>query len=77
MNMSDIHCFFAVVACGSFSKASESLYISQQAVSLHIKHLEETYNTVLFERKPALKLTPAGKSCWMLQTRLFRGNRCL
>ena len=61
MNMSDIHCFFAVVACGSFSKASESLYISQQAVSLHIKHLEETYNTVLFERKPALKLTPAGK----------------
>jgi len=61
VNMSDIHCFFAVVACGSFSKASESLYISQQAVSLHIKHLEETYNTVLFERKPALKLTPAGK----------------
>ena len=60
VNMSDINCFLEVVSCGSFSKASESLYISQQAVSLHIKHLEQTYNAVLFERKPALKLTQAG-----------------
>lgn len=60
MNMTDITFFLKVIECGSFSKAAEELFVSQQAVSLHIKHLEETYNTVLFERRPALKLTHAG-----------------
>jgi DNA-binding transcriptional LysR family regulator len=61
MNMTDVQCFLKVVELMSFSKASEALYISQQAVSLHIKHLEETYGVRLFERKPALRLTPEGK----------------
>ena len=43
MNMTDIACFIKVAECGSFTKASEELYISPQAVSLHIKHLENTY----------------------------------
>lgn len=59
--MTDIHCFLKVAECGSFTRASEELYISQQAVSLHIKHLENTYKTVLFERRPYLKLTQSGK----------------
>ena len=61
MNMTDIACFLKVIECGSFSKASEEMYVSQQAVSLHIKHLEDTYKVQLFERKPALKLTHAGQ----------------
>ncbi|MCX4370768.1 MAG: LysR family transcriptional regulator [Dysosmobacter sp.] len=61
MNMTDIACFIKVAECGSFTKASEELYISQQAVSLHIKHLENTYKTILFERRPCLKLTQSGK----------------
>lgn len=61
MNMSDISCFLTVAKCGSFTKASEELYMSQQAVSLHIKHLESTYNVILFERKPKLKLTAEGE----------------
>jgi len=61
MNMTDAAYFLKVVECGSFSKAAEELYVSPQAVSLHIKNLEDTYKTTLFERKPALKLTPAGE----------------
>lgn len=61
MNMSDIQCFLKVVEHMSFSKAAETLYISQQAVSLHIKHLEETYQVLLFERKPRLRLTQSGQ----------------
>lgn len=61
MNMTDINCFLKVAECGSFTRASEELYISQQAVSLHIKHLENTYKTVLFERRPYLKLTRSGQ----------------
>lgn len=61
MNMTDINCFLKVAECGSFTRASEELYITQQAVSLHIKHLENTYKTVLFERRPYLKLTRSGQ----------------
>lgn len=61
MNMTDAAYFLKVVECGSFSKAAEELYVSPQAVSLHIKNLEDTYKTTLFERKPALKLTHAGE----------------
>lgn len=61
MNMTDAQCFLKVVELMSFSKASEALFISQQAVSIHIKHLEDTYRVRLFERKPALRLTPEGE----------------
>lgn len=61
MNMTDVQCFLKVVELMSFSKASEALYITQQAVSIHIKHLEDTYKVQLFERKPSLKLTQEGK----------------
>lgn len=61
MNMSDVQCFLKVAECMSFSKAADALYISQQAVSLHVKHLEETYKVMLFERKPKLKLTQSGR----------------
>ena len=45
----------------SFSKASQQLYISQPAVSRHIKALEEYYKTRLFERKgSSIGLTTAG-----------------
>lgn len=50
-----------VVELMSFSKAAEALYVSQQAVSLHIKHLETTYDTQLFERHPSLRLTSGGQ----------------
>lgn len=54
--------FMEVARLLSFTKASESLFISQPAVSRHIQQLEKHYNTSLFDRKGvAISLTPAGK----------------
>ena len=45
----------------SFSKASEVLFISQPAISKHIKALEAFYKTTLFERKGnAIQLSKGG-----------------
>lgn len=45
----------------SFSKASEILFISQPAISKHMKALEAFYKTTLFERKGnAIQLTRGG-----------------
>ncbi len=54
--------FLTVAQQKSFSKASQVLYISQPAISKHIKSLEEYYKTKLFDRKGILiDLTAAGK----------------
>ena len=44
-----------------FTKTAERLFISQQNLSSHIKRLEERYQVQLFERKPRVTLTYAGK----------------
>ena len=46
--------FIEVAANLSFSKAAQVLFISQPAISKHIKALEEYYKTTLFERKGSL-----------------------
>ncbi len=54
--------FLSVAENLSFSKASEDLFISQPAVSRHIKELESKLNIALFERKGnKIYLTKAGK----------------
>ena len=54
--------FLAVAESLSFSKAAEELFISQPAVTKHIKELENRFNTTLFERKGnKVYLTKAGK----------------
>jgi DNA-binding transcriptional LysR family regulator len=54
--------FFEVASQLSFSKAAETLFISQPAVSKHIKLLEEQYRVSLFERKGnIISLTDEGK----------------
>jgi DNA-binding transcriptional LysR family regulator len=54
--------FLAVAANLSFSKAAQVLFITQPAVSKHVKILEDQYKVPLFERKGAsILLTPAGK----------------
>ena len=53
--------FIEVAANLSFSKASRILFISQPAISKHIKALEDYYKQTLFERKGSnIKLTAAG-----------------
>ncbi|RFM25618.1 LysR family transcriptional regulator [Deminuibacter soli] len=54
--------FMEVARQKSFSKASQELYISQPAISRHVKSLEEQYQTKLFERNGLkIQLTEAGK----------------
>src|SRR6185295_10364598 len=54
--------FLEVAQLKSFTKASHSLYISQPAISKHIKQLESEYKTSLFERKGnTITLTDAGE----------------
>jgi DNA-binding transcriptional LysR family regulator len=54
--------FLEVATWLSFTKASEVLFISQPAISKHIKALESQYNTTLFERKGnAIQLTTGGQ----------------
>lgn len=52
----------AVARCGSFSRASAELHLSQPAVSMQIKQLEESLGLPLFEQiGKRIHLTEAGK----------------
>lgn len=54
--------FTRVVDCGSFSQAALELFITQPAVSQHVKALEKTLGMRLLERGPGgLTLTEAGE----------------
>lgn len=61
--LSTRHEIFIEVAVNlSFSRASEVLFISQPAISKHIKALEAYYKTTLFERKGnTIHLSQGGK----------------
>ena len=61
-NLSRYKIFLAVAECKSISKAAAMLYISQPAVSITIRKLEENLNTTLFIRKPkGVELTENGR----------------
>ncbi len=61
MNFQNIEYFLAVVEYGNFTKAAQSLYISQQSLSENIHRLEEEIGTPLLNRGRTLTLTPAGE----------------
>lgn len=61
-NLDSYYIFYMVAKSGSISKAAESLYISQPAVTWHIKNLENELETTLFIRtKKGTTLTEEGK----------------
>src|SRR5438132_107977 len=62
MDWDKLRVFHAVSIAGSFTKATESLNISQSAISRQINILEEELGTPLFERVArGLVLTEAGE----------------
>ena len=62
MNDFKLNVFKEVAEKKSFSKAAEAIYISQPAVSLQIRNLEEQLGAKLFERTPeGVVLTRAGQ----------------
>ena len=60
MNLRSLEYFLIAAEELNFTKASERLFITQQALSSHIKRLEDEYNVKLFERRPSLHLTLEG-----------------
>ncbi|WP_455922347.1 LysR substrate-binding domain-containing protein [Pseudomonas putida] len=58
-----LHYFVEIADSGSFSAASERLFIAQSALSRQIKELEGELGTLLFERTARQpRLTPAGEN---------------
>ena len=62
MNSRQLEYFLAVARELNFTKAAESMFVSQTAVTQQIKVLEEQLGVHLFERtKRKVALTPAGR----------------
>ncbi len=63
MELRQLTYFVAVAEEGSFTRASERLYIAQPAVSRQVGHLERELGARLFARRPdGVRLTRAGEA---------------
>jgi len=62
MDLDQIHTFLEIVRLKSFSKAAQTCFRTQPAISAQVRQLEQELNTALFERLGAkIALTPAGR----------------
>ncbi len=67
-----LQAFHAVAKEGGFTAAARSLNLSQPTISIHVKALEEKFNTELFHRKNrSLELTPVGQSLFAITQGLY------
>ncbi|GBL55043.1 putative transcriptional regulator [Pseudomonas citronellolis] len=72
MNLFQLRAFDAVAREGSFTRAAERLFISQPAVTGHVKALEEHYQVNLFRRTArAVELTEEGRRLAAISRTLF------
>jgi len=61
MDLDQLHTFLEIVRLKSFSKAAQSCYRTQPAVSAQVRQLEQEMNAPLFDRLGTkIALTPAG-----------------
>jgi DNA-binding transcriptional LysR family regulator len=64
--------FYTVARLLSFTKAAESLHMTQPAVTFQVRQLEEHFNTRLFDRTHnRISLTEAGKRVYEYSDRIF------
>ena len=62
MDLDQLHTFLEIVRLKSFSKAAQTCYRTQPAISAQVRQLEQELNTSLFERLGTrIALTMAGK----------------
>jgi len=62
MELIELEAFIAIAQTGGFTRAAESLRLSQPAISRRIELLEREVGTLLFERVPGgVRLTGAGE----------------
>lgn len=74
MNIRNLGYFIAVAESGNITKTAEKLYVSQQALSKHLKDLERDLGVVLFTRNPNFRLTYAGERLLTLAKELQRSE---
>ncbi len=73
MDIALLRTFLAVASSGSFGAAAERLYVTQSAVSLRVKRLEESVGQSLFSRsKGGAELTSAGRQFEPYAMRMIR-----
>ncbi|MFQ3188595.1 MAG: DNA-binding transcriptional LysR family regulator [Glaciecola sp.] len=64
--------FQSVAKCLSFTKAAESLHMTQPAVTFQVRQLEEHFNTRLFDRAHnKVTLTPTGEKVAEFADKIF------
>ena len=62
MDFYQLRSFCEIARQGSFTRAADKLFLTQPALSLQVKALEEELGEALFERVPnRLRLTVAGE----------------
>ncbi len=62
MDLDQLHTFLEIVRLKSFSKAAETCFRTQPAISAQVRQLEQELNTSLFDRLGTrIALTPAGR----------------
>ena len=62
MDIKKLEYFVTIVKMGSYSKAAETLFMSQAALSKHIMSLEKELNVILFDRRyRKIAITDAGQ----------------
>jgi len=72
--LKQLRAFCTVARCGKMTDAANELFISQSAISLQIKALEEEMNVILFERRgPRIQLTPDGRKLLDMARPLVEG----
>ena len=76
MDITTLRAFAAVAREGSLSRAGARLHLSQPAVSLQIKALQERVGLRLFERTPrGMRLTPDGAALLPLADKVLEAQR--
>jgi DNA-binding transcriptional LysR family regulator len=72
--LKQLRAFCSVARTGKMTDAADELFLSQSAVSLQIKALEEEMHVILFERRgPRIQLTPDGRKLLDMARPLVEG----
>ena len=71
-NLYPLFIFRVIARTGSVTRAANELFVSQPAVSAHLRTLEDQFGAPLFERTPrGLILTPMGEVVLLYANRLL------
>ncbi|GAA4130322.1 LysR substrate-binding domain-containing protein [Aminobacter aganoensis] len=72
MRYVQLRAFHHVAVCGGFSRAAETLFLTQPAISDQVRKLEEEYDVLLFNRhKKQVTPTAAGQQLLEITRRMF------